>query len=72
MTEDKGGWDSGPKISPSLGDIEWGLKTGAPSRVLYQQLSEIADGSRGNDSIVSVVVKKGLGKVAEEINKKQK
>lgn len=51
----------------TLGDIERGIASGARKRVLYKELSEIADISRGKTGVVAEVVKSGLRRVAEKI-----
>ena len=56
------------KDRTSLGDIDRGIKSGAPKRVLYQDLSKIADASRSNAGPVVEAVKKGLGEKAKEIH----
>ena len=59
-------------IGPSLGDIDRGIKSGAPKRVLYKDLSEIADKSRDDNSPIGEAVKKGLDQKAVEIHEQGK
>ena len=59
-------------IGPSLGDIDRGIQSGTPKRVLYQELSQIADESRDDNSVVGKVVKKGLQKEADRIHDSKK
>jgi hypothetical protein len=56
------------EINPSLGDIERGIKNGTSKKVLYQELSKVADLSRGDSDPVAKVVKEGLKKVAQKIH----
>jgi hypothetical protein len=51
----------------TLGDIERGIASGARKRVLYGELSKIADISRGKTGVVEEAVKMGLRRVAERI-----
>lgn len=55
-------------IPTSMGDIDRLIERGAPPRVLFQGLSEVADASRGQTGAVSEAVQKGLKKKAEEIH----
>ena len=56
-------------IGPSQGDVERGIKSGTPRRELFQELSEIADKSRDDESVVGGAVRKGLRRLAERIRK---
>lgn len=56
------------KISPTLHDIEEGIKNGVPKSKLYRELSEIADASRGKNDPVSETVFKKLREEAEIIH----
>jgi hypothetical protein len=56
------------KISPTLGDVDRGLKSGTPKRVLYKELGKIADLSRGKDDEASKTVFEKLKEKAEEIH----
>jgi len=55
-------------IGPSQGDVERGIGNGTSRRVLFQELSEIADRSRDDESVAGKAVKNGLGRLAEIIS----
>jgi hypothetical protein len=56
-------------IPTSLGDVERGLRVNVSKRVTFQELSRVADLSRGKNNIVSLLVHRKLRQMAEVVAK---